>query len=110
MRILRKKKYRSKCDVCGKEEIEDHCETLSLEPSLLDGVRMIANKFPDVDLNKVSEEEYEKYYDQVPENRGWEWIVCRKCQRKLKTFLLENGYLTLILLQLMQKPEKLKNG
>jgi hypothetical protein len=62
-----------------------------LEPSLVEGIRMIANKFPDVDLGKVSEEEYGKYYEQVPENSGWEWFVCRKCQRKLKTFSLEKG-------------------
>jgi hypothetical protein len=71
---------------------------------------MISNRFPDVDLDKVSEEEYEKYCDQVPENSGWEWLVCRKCQRRLKKFLLENGYLTLIILQSMEKREKLKNG
>jgi hypothetical protein len=49
-RVTNKKQPRVKCNLCGKDEIEDHCETLTLEPSLVDGVRMIANKFPDVDL------------------------------------------------------------
>jgi hypothetical protein len=101
--IFRNKEQRAKCDVCGEEEIEDHCETVTLEPSIVEGIRMISNRFPGVDLDKVSEEEYGKYYDQVPENSGWEWLVCRKCQRKLKKFLLENGYLTLIILQSMEK-------